>query len=154
MIELHPPLSAGPLKIAATGEDIVAAMRQFGEPQVFGRVAGERPGWCVHGPGGLFVSAYFDANDRAIAIELGRPTDPAISVTYDGIDIFRTPAVDVVAMLRRTTTVLEKDDGCSFTAPDLLLALWRPFAPYEPDDEDGRYFQSVLVAEPGYYDEQ
>jgi hypothetical protein len=57
-------------------------------------------------------------------------------------------------MLRRTTTVLDKDDGCSFTAPDLLLALWRPFAPYEPDDEDGRYFQSVLVAEPGYYDEQ
>ena len=35
----------------------------------------------------------------------------------------------------------------------LLLALWRPFVEDEnPDEEQGHYFQSVLVAPPGYYD--
>ncbi|MEV0794386.1 hypothetical protein [Kribbella sp. NPDC050459] len=152
IIELHPPRSAGRLELAATGDEIVATMRQFGEPEVLCRAAGDRAGWCVTHPSGLFLSAYFDADDRAEAIELGRPTDPGVAVTYGGLDIFQTPAADLVEALRRTTRVLEEENGHSYTAPDLLLALWRPTTPEDPDDAEGNYFESVLIAEPGYYD--
>jgi len=39
------------------------------------------------------------------------------------------------------------------TAPDLLLALWRAVVPEDDNDSDGRYFESVLAAMPGYYAE-
>ncbi|MEV6270895.1 hypothetical protein AB0L64_27280 [Kribbella sp. NPDC051936] len=152
IIELHPPRSVGPLELAATGHEIVATMRHFGGPEVLCRAAGDRAGWCVMHPSGLFLSAYFDADDRAEAIELGRPTDPGVTVTYGGLDIFRTPATDLVEALRRTTRVLEEENGHSYTAPDLLLALWRPTTPEGRDDAEGNYFESVLIAEPGYYD--
>jgi hypothetical protein len=40
--------------------------------------------------------------------------------------------------------------GTSVTAPRLLLAWWRSVVP-ESDDEDGWYFESVLVARPGFH---
>jgi hypothetical protein len=67
--------------------------------------------------------------------------------------VFTTPAADLVAELRRRTTVREEEDGHSFTAPELLLAFWRPTTPETPDDEDGRFFESVLLARPGYDDD-
>jgi len=152
IIELHPPRSAGPFELAATGDEIVATMRQFGEPEMLCRAAGDRAGWCVTHPSGLFLSAYIDADDRAEAIELGRPTDPGVTVTYGGLDIFQTPAADLVEALSRTTRVLEEENGHSYTVPDLLLALWRPTTPEGLDDAEGNYFESVLIAEPGYYD--
>jgi hypothetical protein len=37
--------------------------------------------------------------------------------------------------------------------PDLLLSLWRPFeADDDSHDEQGHYFNAVLLARPGYYD--
>jgi hypothetical protein len=153
IIELRPPLSAGPLALAATGEDIVATMRQFGEPEVLRRAAGARPGWQVTDPNGLYLSAYFDADDHANAIEIGRPTNPAVSVIYDGLDIFQTPAADLIEALRHKIQIAEEENGHSYTAPDVLLALWRPTTPEDPDDDDGNYFESVLIAEPGYHND-
>jgi hypothetical protein len=153
IIELNPPLAAGPLDLAATGDEIIAAMRQFGEPRAFCRVAGDRPGWSVEDPNGLFLSAYFGADDRAIAIEIGRPTNAVVSVIYDGLDVFQTPAADLVEALSRGTRILPEEDGHLFTAPDLLLSLWRPTAPEGPDDDEGKYFESVLIAKPGYHDQ-
>ncbi|MGW3209150.1 hypothetical protein [Streptomyces sp. NPDC001135] len=35
----------------------------------------------------------------------------------------------------------------------MLLSFWRPFAADdESEEEQGHYFNSVLVAQPGYYD--
>jgi hypothetical protein len=151
IIELHPRFSAGPLDLAATGDEIIATMRQFGEPVVLCRVAGDRPGWGVEDPNGLFISAYFGADDRATAIQIGRPTNPVVSVTYEGLDVFRTPAADLVEALGRRTRIRADEDGHSFTAPDLLLSLWRP-APEGPDDRERKYFEAVLIAKPGYDD--
>jgi hypothetical protein len=33
------------------------------------------------------------------------------------------------------------------------LALWRPVTPESPDDQEGRFFESVLIARPGYCDQ-
>jgi hypothetical protein len=34
------------------------------------------------------------------------------------------------------------------------MAFWRPTVPESPDDPDGRFFESVLIAAPGYYGDE
>lgn len=150
--ELHPPQAAGPLRIGAAGHDTVEILKQFGDPEVFCRTAGSRPAWGVHRPSGLFIITYFDANDRLEAIEFGRPESKDDAVTYDGLDVFTTPTAGLITQLRQHCTVHEEEDGHAFTAPGLLLSLWRPVTQRSPDDQEGRFFESVLIAPPGYYD--
>ena len=69
------------------------------------------------------------------------------------LDVFTTPAADLVTQLRRHTAIQEEEDGHTFTAPELLLAFWRPTTPETPDDENGRLFEGVLLARPGYGDD-
>ncbi len=56
-------------------------------------------------------------------------------------------------MSEHTAIGADPENRASFVAPDLLIALWRPFAADdEPEDDQGYYFSSVLLAKPGYYD--
>ncbi|CAN7592437.1 hypothetical protein LJR027_004187 [Terrabacter sp. LjRoot27] len=99
----------------------------------------------------MSVFVYFDEADVVNAVELGRADNGEI-VAFDDIDVFGTPAEDVVEQLRRKTPVEVTDGGRSVTAAGLLLALWRPAVPESAEDDEGRHFESVLVARPGYYD--
>lgn len=154
IIELRPPDAAGPLRLGVTGQTTVDILRQLGVPLVLCKATGGRPGWGVHRPSGLFIGVYFDAHHRVEAIEFGRPGDSTADVvTYRDLDLFTTPAADLVTQLRQHTNVREEEDGHAFTAPDLLLAFRRPTTPETPDDKDGRFFESVLLAQPGYYDQ-
>lgn len=153
IITLHPADTAGPLRIGETEPDTVDILRRLGDPQVVRRTPDSRPAWAIHRPSGLFINTYFDAHDRVEAIEFGRPGSDDDAVTYLGLDVFTTPVPELITRLRRHTTVLEEEDGHSFTTPDLLLAFWRPTTPETPDDQDGRFFESVLLARPGYYDQ-
>jgi hypothetical protein len=150
IFELRPPRGAGPLRVGAAGHDTVEILKQLGVPQVLCRTSGSGPAWGVHRQSGLFICTYFDADDCLEAIEFGRPDSKDDAVTYDGHDVFTTPAADIVAQLRQVTTVHEEENGHAFTAPCLLLSLWRPVTPDSPDDQEGRFFESVLVARPGY----
>lgn len=73
---------------------------------------------------------------------------------FRGVDVFALPAREVVRRVGEFTPIEEdRDDVGSFIAHDLLLSFWRPFAADdEPEEEQGHYFSSVLVARPGYYD--
>jgi hypothetical protein len=84
IFELHPPQAAGPLRIGAAGHDTVEILTQLGPPQVFCRTPESRPAWGVHRPSGLFIVAYFDADDRLEAIEFGRPAGKDDTITHDG----------------------------------------------------------------------
>jgi hypothetical protein len=152
--ELRPPQAAGPLRIGATGRDTVEILRQLGTPLVLCRTHGRRPGWGVHRPSGPFIGAYFDADDRLEAIEFGRPDGNDDTITYDGLDVFTTPAADLITQLRQRTTihVEAEEDGHFFTAPSLHLSLWL-VTPESPDEQEGRFFGSVLIARPGYCDQ-
>ena len=101
IFELHPPQAAGPLRIGAAGHDTVEILTQLGPPQVFCRTPESRPAWGVHRPSGLFIVAYFDADDRLEAIEFGRPAGKDDTITYDGLDVFTTPAADLITQLRQ-----------------------------------------------------
>ena len=154
IFELHPPQAAGPLHIGATGHDTVELLSQLGAPVVLCRTRGRRPGWGVHRPSGLFIGAYFDADDRLEGIEFGRPDGNDDAITYHGLDMFTTPAADLVAHLRQRTAihVEAEEDGHFFTAPSLLLSLWL-VTPDSPHNREGRFFGSVLIAQPGRYDQ-
>ena len=78
-------------------------------------------------------------------------TDDSV-VLFGDIDMFGTPADEVVAQLRRAHPVTERDAGSSYVFDTLLLSFRRAAVPESPDDEEGRNFDSVLIAKPGYYD--
>jgi hypothetical protein len=85
-----------PLRIGAAGHDTVEILKQLGAPQLFCRTPGSWPAWGVHHPSGLFIGAYFDADDRLEAIQFGRPAGKDDTITYDGLDVFTTPATDLI----------------------------------------------------------
>ncbi|MEU5262122.1 hypothetical protein [Amycolatopsis sp. NPDC021455] len=156
VIRLRPPGAAGPLRIGATGEETLETLRRLGEPVVLCGFRGGRPGWGVERPSGMSIDCHFDESGRVEAIRLGSP-DETDAVIYEGLDLFRTPADEVVAALRARTAVTEEENGHTYRAPGLRLALWRPVTPDEPgedgEDWDGRFFATVLLARPGYGDE-
>lgn len=152
VIDLRPPDAAGPLRIGADRAETVTALRQLGEPQLLNGTPPRRPNWFVHRPSGLVVRCHLDKPGAIEAIEFGRPNNPVDIVCYQGIDVFGTPADELVTMMRARTRVVEEEHGYAFIAPDLLLSCWRATTPKDAEDLDGRFFDSVLLARPGYYD--
>jgi hypothetical protein len=74
-------------------------------------------------------------------------------VRYRDVDVFGWPALELVARLRRHIDLVPNEDDDGFTARELYLALWRPFAvDDDPDETQGYFFQSVFVARPAYDD--
>jgi hypothetical protein len=115
--------------------------------------ASDSPGRHIVRPSGLMVSIGC-MRDRLRAAELWRPGTRADTVRFRGIDVFNLPARKLVEQLRGHIVIEQgEDDPASFCAPEVVLRFWRPFeADDEPQEEQGYYFSSVLVAAPGYYD--
>ncbi|MFF2363802.1 hypothetical protein ACFVU0_13940 [Streptomyces sp. NPDC058122] len=149
--ELTPPTGLGALVIGMPREAADQALASFRDPSAISE--SDQLGRFVFRPSGLMVSIHCSRGELE-AIELGRPADGQDIVQFRGIDVFGPPAAEVVNLLRGLATITEaEDDPASFIAPDLLLSFWRPFeADDEPDEEQGYYFNSVLLARPGYYD--
>lgn len=147
-LELDPPHGVDLLRLDMTADEARAALGQLGDldPNRQGELYAQRAG-------GLGLTAHLGADGRVNAIEVWRPQQDD-SVHYRDVDVFALPALEVVTALRRHATVLpDEDDDASYVAADLLLSLWRPFpGDDDPDDPQGYYFNSVLVARPGYYD--
>jgi hypothetical protein len=148
---LDPPHGVGPLRLGMTTDEARAALETLGPltPTVDGEVA-------LHLPSGLGFSVGFGVgrtSGRVNSIEVWRPHGVDV-VRYRDVDVFGLPALEVVDRLRAFVALTpSEDDEDSFSAREFCLALWRPFAADDdPDDEQGHYFQSALVARPGYYD--
>ncbi|MEV0809526.1 hypothetical protein [Micromonospora sp. NPDC050200] len=147
---LDPPHGIGPLRLGMTAEEARAALETLGPltPTAFGELA-------QHLPSGLGFSVGFGvgpARDRVNAIEVWRPHERDV-VRFRDVDVFGLPALEVVERLRCHVDLAPNEDDDGFTARDLYLALWRPFAADDdPDEEQGHFFQSVLLARPGYDD--
>ncbi|MFJ8159042.1 hypothetical protein [Streptomyces sp. NPDC094468] len=149
--ELKPPTGLGALVIGMPREAADQALASFRDPSAISE--SDQLGRFVFRPSGLMISIHCSHGELE-AIELGRPASGQDTVRFRGIDVFGLPAAEVVTLLRELATITEaEDDPASFIAPDLLLSFWRPFeADDEPDEEQGYYFSSVLLARPGYYD--
>ncbi|MEV6741458.1 hypothetical protein AB0N14_32940 [Streptomyces sp. NPDC051104] len=148
--DLAPPTGAGPLRIGMTRHAANTALDSLRDLSAVSE--SDQPGQHVFRPSGLMISIHC-VRDMLEAIELGRPSTQADRVLFHGVDVFALPAREVVRRVGEFTSIEEDpDDAPSFIAQDLLLSFWRPFAADEPEEEQGYYFNSVLVAQPGYYD--
>ncbi|GLW30954.1 hypothetical protein [Actinoplanes regularis] len=149
--QLEPPYGVGPLRLGMTADEARAAVEPIG--LLAQRALGE---FVLDLPSGLRFSLGFGVAgptlNRVNAIEVWRPCGHDV-VRYRDVDVFGSPAQEVVKRIRRHADLREFETGCSFAALDLYLALWRPFvADDDPDEEQGYFFQSVSVARPGYGD--
>ncbi|MER7108577.1 hypothetical protein [Streptomyces sp. NPDC000229] len=148
---LVPPTGVGPLRIGMSRREADSALQSLRASEEHS--PSDRAGQHIVRPSGLMISIGC-VRDRLESVEFGRPSDPSDSVLFRGVDVFALPAREVVTRMAALTTVTpDPEDSASFVAPDLLLSFWRPFeADDQPDEEQGYYFGSVLLARPGYYD--
>lgn len=150
-IVLAPPTGAAGVCIGAGRAEAARQAAVHGDPETFRRGDETIASLIVRGTSGPTIFVYFDDSDVVNAVELARPDDGE-SVTFHDIDVFGTPADEIIQALVRHTEVEVTEGGRSVTAPSLFLALWRATVPQSAEDEEGRYFESVLVASPGYND--
>ncbi|MCD2440764.1 hypothetical protein LQ757_00585 [Agromyces sp. SYSU K20354] len=148
IIDIVPPEGVGPVRIGMTMDEAQLALAA---------IDGYRPPSGSIEPSATYDSGMSIELESALdgtvgAIQVYRPHSP-VRIEYRGIDLLRTPAARVVEQLAEITELEEDEGGRSFVAPSLLLSLWRPFVEDQnADEEQGHFFQSVLVAQPGYYD--
>ena len=150
-ITLEPPTGAAGIEIGASRSEAEKQCAVHGDPEPFRRGDETIPSLVVRRPQGVTVFVYFDDADTVEAVELARPDDGE-SITFRDIDVFATPADEVIEALGQFAEVEVTESGHAATAPSLHLAFWRSTVPESPEDEEGRYFESVLVAAPGYGD--
>jgi len=74
------------------------------------------------------------------------------SASFAGIDVLAMPASEVITLPSRLDTLGGDDFGFRVIAPRLSLELARQTVPEHGEDDDGRYFTSVLTAYPGTMD--
>ena len=148
IIDVIPPTGVGPVRIGMAMDEAMLALAEidgYQEPSV-------PIGPSATYDSGMSIELEPSPDGMVGAIQVYRP-DSQVRVDYRGVDLLGAPAARVVAQLAEMTELEEDEGGRSFVAPSLLLSLWRPFVEDDdPDEEQGHYFQSVLVAEPGYYD--
>lgn len=152
-LELLPPEGAGPVRVGMTLDEADRALSRIpGFVQLGSRNSAVPTRGRAEFDSGLTVVALPAPNGLVSGIEIFRPLRH-VPVVYSGMDVFATRSDVLIDSLRKITRIVEEEFGSLIIAPDLLLSLSR-FGPPETDDEDedGAYFDSVLVAPPGYYD--
>ncbi|MFH8609983.1 hypothetical protein ACH4D5_21140 [Streptomyces sp. NPDC018029] len=149
--DLAPPIGVGPLRIGMTRQSANTALDSLRDLCTVSE--SDRPGQHIFRPSGLMISIHC-TRDMLQAVELGRPSTETDRVIFQGLDVFAIPARELVRRMGEYTSIeADPDDPASFIASDLLLSFWRPFAADdEPEEEQGYFFSSVLLARPGYYD--
>ena len=143
---VRPGAGIDPVELGSTVEQARVVLAALGEVDDFRRADGDPPGLVTElGDQSVFVHA--SRTGVVIGVEASPGED--VRVLLDGVDVFRTPADEVVERLRARYVVEESEEGCSYAVPALALGLWRSAVPDQEDSEDdeGRYFESVLVGE-------
>jgi hypothetical protein len=146
-ILLDPPRAAGPFVIGMPVSDAVEMLRTvegYREP----RLGACMNPYLAHYESGLSISLGPDARGLLHAVELYYP-ERDVTVLFGDIAVFDLPADEVIRLLRAVTPIEVDHGGSTVIAPALLLAFGNPM---ERDNADGLFFESVLLAAPGYYD--
>jgi hypothetical protein len=99
------------------------------------------------------IFALFERDDRLTAVELWRPEegDPSVSVRFGDLDLFSTPAEEVIDQLEARGAAVDQSDPFFPKCHELTLGFNRDGGDDRDDRGLSRYFESVLIAPPGYY---
>jgi len=105
-----------------------------------------------HHASGLSIALEPSPDGLVKAIEVSRPDpDTDVRVLLHGISVFEDDADEVVSALADFYAIDLREGGRTAVVPSLLVAFWRATLPEFAGDQDGRLFDSVLLARPGYY---
>ncbi|TDD34051.1 hypothetical protein E1287_17715 [Actinomadura sp. KC06] len=158
--ELRPEQGVPPVLLGATLAEARSALQGLGflDVEDFQRAPDEPGALLFNGPAGRVSGfVYADEDGRVVAIEIANPNprnapgEGQDTVVYSGLDVFGTPAQDVIEALTAATEV--DVDGDSVIAPDLFMEFSRGGEHHDRVDGDGRatFFSSVLLAGEDYY---
>ena len=100
-------------------------------------------------------SVDYDSDNRVEYISISNPKEEGIKILYRGIDVFGTPATDLIEQIENLTD-LRYDRGdpelqYSFIFQDVDLSFWRPVLQENENDEGGKYFEAIGIGIKGYY---
>lgn len=145
---LRPLEGAGPVQFGMAYDDVVAVL---GTPDQalsgLWRSDAKRAGWHKG-----VVATHF--NPRLSFVEFSRDNVLVVKLAGIGIDLFRTPAeqvVDEIARHGHSVGSRGSKPGHTYVFEGLQLALWRQVIPEGEDDAEGRYFDTVALGSAGYY---
>jgi hypothetical protein len=159
IITLQPPEGVPPLLIGMSIDEARDAMTLWGDPEDVSTLPGEARRLRVRNET-LTRDIFAHINDvgTVSAIEIWRPTFSErqiekVEVLYGDIDMFASPASDVLRQLRSQGVEIDESDPFYPSCPQLTLGFNREGGS-DVDEESGvsRFFESILVAGPGYYE--
>lgn len=155
-IELNPPFGVAPLEIGMSLDEAVTACRVWGDVGV-SRGMDEIPTLIADHPRFEVVARLGDGTG-VTTIDVWRPrpaTQPGgteITVCCEGLDVFGTPARELLAALASLGRPVEDAHTARPLLPGLALVLVREPHEDDPMDTDGLplRFARVRVARAGY----
>jgi hypothetical protein len=149
-VKIDPPHAVGPVHLGAPIDEAVGVLLQSSGS----RMAASGDSNCVVLRDGLTISLEPTLRARVVR-SVGAYGGPATEpVTLRGVSLLATPANEVLEQLARFYAIRIEDSAQYAVIDSLLVALWRPYVSEGPDDPEGRYFASVTVASPGYYEDR
>jgi hypothetical protein len=146
---VEPFIGVGPVRLGMSRDEV---RRVMPEPaKLFRKSSTSR-----HETDAFHESAFqvfYDGDHPTVEyIELSRGW--AVRAIYRDLDVFATPADEVVAYISRDSEFDQSDPEIpySYLFRGIQLSLWRPTIPESDTDTDGRYFSTIGIGKAGYYD--
>lgn len=107
-------------------------------------------GMFMHYESELSLAVACQDGRQVTSIEVYRP-ERGVNFFLAGFSVFETPVDQLIEALSRDFSIETLDDGHMFLIRDFLISFSRNITP-EGDSDDGKFFDSFLVAVPDYYD--
>lgn len=141
--QIQPGIGVGPVKLGMTRKAVHDAL---GKPEWLNK---EREAFL----GGFFVD--FDKAGCVEFIELAESEQ--FKALFEGKCLHQIPAEDAVRLVSKFDKFDEsnRELGHSYIFLKLQMSLWRGTKPeqdQDEDDPDGRYFEAIGIAVPGYFE--
>ncbi|MEV6318845.1 hypothetical protein [Streptomyces sp. NPDC051776] len=157
-IVIDPPRGVAPVLIGMPFEQALEAGKTWGEPNVSGPYAHDPTVKIVFADeeNEFEIVVHLEDGKTVTAVELWRfrREDADVRVLDGDLDIFRTPAREVLDHLASQGCDLDLSDLEEPVALGLTLAFTRDTGrevPRDPQDGHTLYFESVLVGDATYY---
>ncbi|MEU6931799.1 hypothetical protein AB0A05_21880 [Streptomyces sp. NPDC046374] len=149
---LDPPRGAAPVRLGMTLDETVAVVSAWGVPRVYPADAVRDFDLVSTEYDGIGFQAALERDHQVTTVAIWGPDedeDPDVQVLLDGLDVFRTPADEILAHAARKGWHVNNDDPRAPCVPGVTLAFTRDTSQEVPRDENGLpvHFTSVLVAD-------
>ncbi|MCZ4100630.1 hypothetical protein C8250_007870 [Streptomyces sp. So13.3] len=151
-LEVTPAEGIGPFALGLTESELHSAFRAidgYREPDAFQARPRGFASYTFH----MIVKARLDRQGSVESIQVsGSGSGESFVVRFRGLDLLSTPADEVINFLSRIDDISVDEYGFKMVAPQLGIVLSRNVVPDDENDEDGRYFTSVLASRQGSID--